>query len=246
MLFKKESLLDNVSIASPCPVKFDQMPGDEKVRFCSLCHLNVYNISQMTRNEAEELLETNGENVCLRLYRRSDGTLITKDCPEGKKIADRIRGRMRSIAAAIIAFLSCGTAFAQQSNSDPSKETKRIEAPPNAKLFDDAPMIMDGRPCISPQKNKIQLENPPKAKDSIGPDTSAKDSFDAAINFESAKNFTEALNSYDSALSSMRSSKVGYDKKFAEMVAKKYVQLLRKQKQFTKAKSIEREFSKKK
>lgn len=35
--------LKNVSVASPCPLRWEQMIGNERVRHCSECNLNVYN-----------------------------------------------------------------------------------------------------------------------------------------------------------------------------------------------------------
>ncbi|MEP6707239.1 MAG: hypothetical protein ABJC05_06945, partial [Pyrinomonadaceae bacterium] len=48
--------LDNLRPASPCPVGWEQMTGDERVRLCRLCDLHVYNISEMTRDEAYALI----------------------------------------------------------------------------------------------------------------------------------------------------------------------------------------------
>jgi len=34
--------LDNIRIASPCPIKWTNMQGEARVRFCEHCKLNVY------------------------------------------------------------------------------------------------------------------------------------------------------------------------------------------------------------
>ena len=47
------SWLDGVQVASPCQAAWSDMAGDEQVRFCSHCALHVYNLSAMTRAEAE-------------------------------------------------------------------------------------------------------------------------------------------------------------------------------------------------
>lgn len=49
-------LLDRARIASPCPVRWEEMVGDERTRFCARCSKTVYNLSEMTRLEAEALL----------------------------------------------------------------------------------------------------------------------------------------------------------------------------------------------
>ncbi|HEV8139202.1 MAG TPA: carboxypeptidase-like regulatory domain-containing protein, partial [Pyrinomonadaceae bacterium] len=94
--------LDQIRVASPCPVSWEQMTGDNRVRFCNECHLNVYNFAELTRTEAEDLLRTTEGSVCGRLYRRADGTLITKDCPVGLRA---VRRRLKRVAGALFATL---------------------------------------------------------------------------------------------------------------------------------------------
>jgi hypothetical protein len=57
------------------------MPGDDWVRRCEKCDQNVYNLSALTRSEARRLLEERGGSVCTAFYRRTDGTLLTQQCP---------------------------------------------------------------------------------------------------------------------------------------------------------------------
>lgn len=63
------------------------MSGDERVRFCGECKLNVYNLSEMSKSEAEKLLRDHeGERLCIKLHLRADGTIITQDCPVGIRL----------------------------------------------------------------------------------------------------------------------------------------------------------------
>src|SRR5690606_27829947 len=48
--------LDVIEVPSPCPESWEGMKGDGPVRFCGLCEMNVYNLSAMTRDEAEALV----------------------------------------------------------------------------------------------------------------------------------------------------------------------------------------------
>jgi len=61
--------LPNLRIAAPCTASWDSMAGDNRVRHCTLCSLNVYNFAEMTRDELRELLaRTEGhERGLLRL-----------------------------------------------------------------------------------------------------------------------------------------------------------------------------------
>jgi hypothetical protein len=102
----KLPLLDRITIATPCTEDWNQMSGDDRSRRCAKCEKNVYDLSEMTTKEAEALLAAKGEKPCVRIFRRPDGTVITSDCPEGK----RLRRRRRVIALA--AGLAIGTSVA--------------------------------------------------------------------------------------------------------------------------------------
>jgi len=90
--------LNHVRVAAPCPADWNQMIGSERMRFCGQCSLNVYNLSSMTRSEAESLIARNEGRLCVRFYRRRDGSIITKDCPVGLRA---IRRRISYVAKAI-------------------------------------------------------------------------------------------------------------------------------------------------
>lgn len=100
---KKISLpmLENVTVAAPCEVSWADMQGDTDVRFCGECRQNVYNLSMMSREEAEAALVSAKESgMCVRLFRRDDGTVLTRDCPVGQGRQRRFWKRSRGIAAA--------------------------------------------------------------------------------------------------------------------------------------------------
>ena len=106
-------LLDQVRVASPCKAEWNEMLGDERVRFCLSCEKNVFNLSSMTKDDAESLLrERLGSDLCVRFYQRADGTILTADCPEGvkkkrrKKLALAVAGAGALAAAAATSFMS--------------------------------------------------------------------------------------------------------------------------------------------
>ena len=99
--------LKNVRIASPCNADWDQMIGDERVRFCGQCSLNVYNLSGMTRKEAVELIEHNEGRLCIRYFKRADGSVITKNCPVGLQAIRRRMSRVRrAVSTAVLSFFA--------------------------------------------------------------------------------------------------------------------------------------------
>jgi hypothetical protein len=78
-----------VRVATPCDANWDDMPGDGGRRYCDKCRLHVYDFSKFTSNEARELLVKTEGRLCGRIYVRTDGTVLTKDCPRGLAAARR-------------------------------------------------------------------------------------------------------------------------------------------------------------
>ena len=97
----KRDALSDLRTAFNCPAKWSHMHGDERVRHCTHCKLNVYNISAMTREEAVNLLEENGEKVCVRYYQRADGAILTQPCGRAAKVAFRWRMATISVISAL-------------------------------------------------------------------------------------------------------------------------------------------------
>lgn len=129
-------LLDQVRVASPCSASWDAMVGDEHVRFCLKCEKNVYNLSSLTRDAAEALIEKNlGGEMCVRFYQRADGTILTQDCPEGvtktrrKKLALAIAGAGAMAAATAMAFAR-GTCSVTQGDIAPVAGGMELIPPP--------------------------------------------------------------------------------------------------------------------
>jgi hypothetical protein len=101
------SPLRNVKIASPCPADWDRMIGDERARFCGQCELNVYNLSAMSTLEAESLIARTEGRLCVRYYRRKDGSIITQDCPVGlRRLKVRAARIKRAVASLVLGFLA--------------------------------------------------------------------------------------------------------------------------------------------
>ncbi|NHZ43398.1 hypothetical protein [Massilia aquatica] len=73
--------LHRITIASPCSASWDAMQGDERVRHCGDCDKHVFNLSAMPEAEAARLVAAHSaDGMCVRFYRRADGTVMTSDC----------------------------------------------------------------------------------------------------------------------------------------------------------------------
>ena len=111
--------LDQIKIASPCDARWEDMEGDDIKRFCDDCKLHVVNISAMTEDAAQAFLAARvGEGrTCVRLFRRTDGTVLTQDCPTGLRLVRLKAARAVGRAAALLTVLvGGGMAFAGENN----------------------------------------------------------------------------------------------------------------------------------
>lgn len=147
-------LLEQVKVASPCPAEWNEMIGVEgtrgdRVRFCLSCEKNVYNLSAMSTDEAEALLVSTGDaDLCVRFYRRADGTVLTEDCPVGQT---RKRRKMAALAIAGAASLAA-TAFIALRGARHEEEACRL---------DRAHYVRDFQPQAD-TTNHVQLPNNPR------------------------------------------------------------------------------------
>jgi hypothetical protein len=121
---KFTSPLNNLKVASPCSQDWDAMIGNERKRFCGDCKLNVYNLSGMTRTEAENLLINSEGRLCVRFYQRADGTVLTKDCPVGWQA---LKKRVSKTAAAFVSlFFGLLSGLGLMSLASQPKEEQRL------------------------------------------------------------------------------------------------------------------------
>ena len=98
--------LEKIRIATPCPARWEEMAGDDRVRFCGTCRKNVYNLSALPRAEAEALVAGHEGRMCALLYRRTDGTVLTADCPVGRRrVRDRFLRRVLMAAATLLGLV---------------------------------------------------------------------------------------------------------------------------------------------
>jgi hypothetical protein len=104
---KFDSPLNNIKIASPCAANWNEMYGDDRKRFCGDCKLNVYNLSGMTKDEAEALVMKAEGRLCVRFYQRADGSVITQDCPVGwAGVKQRTRVFATAVGSLLMAILT--------------------------------------------------------------------------------------------------------------------------------------------
>jgi hypothetical protein len=115
----------NVRIASPCSADWEKMVGNERVRHCNQCNLNVYNLSALSGIEARDLVAKHEGRMCVRFYHRKDGTILTRDCPVGLKIILR---RVSRVAAIALSAAMSAVPLAAQSTTQPQAHTIQADS----------------------------------------------------------------------------------------------------------------------
>jgi hypothetical protein len=125
-------VLDNIRVATPCSAEWAKMTGDDRVRHCGDCQKHVYNLSDMTRDEAEALIVEKEGRLCVRYFQRADGTILLKDC----SIGVQRRRRYRRLAVAGAAMLAGAGALTYHELRDETEEQTQVYETAGGVSFD--------------------------------------------------------------------------------------------------------------
>ena len=110
MMTAQKDSLDRIEIGSPCNNNWDEMTGSDQIRYCAECDKYVYNLSAMTRREAEELLATRRSQMCTRMIRDLDGRTITVGSLPPVRLLGRRPGAIASTVVSTILTIAPGAA----------------------------------------------------------------------------------------------------------------------------------------
>lgn len=97
-----------IQIATPCPMQWDKMQGDDSKRFCNQCTKNVFNFAEMPRDDVSDLL-CSGQSVCARISRHADGSIVTLDDKPSTKRLSHIGSYIQRLAVCAAGFVSLMT-----------------------------------------------------------------------------------------------------------------------------------------
>jgi len=102
-------------VSSPCPMSWDDLVGNDRVRYCGKCRLNVYNLADMPSEEVEVLVRRTEGRLCGRIYLRGDRTGSLRDCPSaaGRRLLRRLVG-----TAAVLSLAVFGCVFRRMDPPD--------------------------------------------------------------------------------------------------------------------------------
>jgi len=124
------------------------MTGDDQARHCGQCDRKVYNLSNMTRDEAESLISNSEGRLCVRYYVRKDGMVMTRDCGEPVPAPNKRRLAFATLAATLPLIAGC--------NNEPELPLMgKLEMPePVEKVETPQPMMGSiDYPAIQPDKH---------------------------------------------------------------------------------------------
>jgi hypothetical protein len=118
----KKKLIDAIEVKSPCSESWEEMRGNDQVRFCSHCAKSVNNLSEMTRREAVRLVRASGGNLCIRYIKHPKTSK-----PLFAENLYRITRRAPGLAAGVItATISLSTAVYAQGGTNPVAPPKVV------------------------------------------------------------------------------------------------------------------------
>lgn len=160
---KFENPLQHLKIASPCSQDWEAMAGDNRRRYCGECRLNVYNLSGMSRTEAENLIQNAEGRLCVRFYQRADGSVLTEDCPVGwAKVKQRTKTYVTALASLIFSFFGALGLMASLKSENRATMGDIAVSSPTPKR---TPALM-GTPLPPVSDNRIFMGNvaPPPSK----------------------------------------------------------------------------------
>jgi hypothetical protein len=61
--------IDSIEVKTPCSEDWNEMKGNDKVRFCSHCSFEVNNVSALTRKQAMRLVRDSKGGICVRFVK---------------------------------------------------------------------------------------------------------------------------------------------------------------------------------
>ena len=140
---QKKKFIDSIRVADPCTESWDEMTGNDSVRFCSHCSKDVNNISAMSRKEAARLVRKSGGRLCVR-YRTDPKT---RSPIFGEKISAFARHGVA--AGAIGASILAAGAYAQTESAPTFVQIERNEksGDPSARI---SGYVMDPNGAVIP------------------------------------------------------------------------------------------------
>jgi len=127
--------LNRIGVRSPCNADWEEMQGNDQIRFCKHCNLSVHNLSAMTKEKVLQLVAASEGRLCVRFHRLPDGSIKTTDNPGlGLQVSRKVS---RIAAGAFTAAMALSTAAGTYAQNAPQRNSQ-TQAPDLNKAEDSA------------------------------------------------------------------------------------------------------------
>jgi hypothetical protein len=125
-----------LKVQKPCNEAWEEMAGNDQVRFCGHCSKHVNNISELSRKDAMRLAKRSGGNICVRYVQDP----VTKQPLFARDLYQISRRAPRLAAGVLGAALTCASsAYSQQGELRESVSETRIFVPGKAEHTTELP-----------------------------------------------------------------------------------------------------------
>ena len=92
--------VEKIVIQAPCQVGWDEMAGDDMIRFCGQCKKNVHNLSTLPDDRlAEVLAERKIKETCVIMSKDKNGRVRFDNCPVALR---KVRDHYRKVAVSLL------------------------------------------------------------------------------------------------------------------------------------------------
>ncbi len=122
---KKKRYIEKVRVKDPCTQDWNEMTGNDQVRFCTHCAKDVNDLSTMTKSEARRLVRQSNGQLCIRYIKHPE-----TGAPVFTDQLVQISRRMPRVAAGVIgASISLSTFAYAQGGSSRAASSPQVETP---------------------------------------------------------------------------------------------------------------------
>jgi hypothetical protein len=111
-------VVDRIGVVAPCSADWELMRGDDRIRFCTHCSLEVHNFSAMTRREIQSLVARSNGRLCARYVRTPRGIRTLDEPPPRLVTIARRAGRIAATPLAVAMTLASASAAPSAEPSD--------------------------------------------------------------------------------------------------------------------------------
>lgn len=121
-------------VPNPCHEDWDKLTPEERGHFCTVCETKVWDLSALTRAEAEEFLRSTEGDLCVSYRERANGEVVHRDAPVVP--LSRLMKRLPAAAGFSLALAACTPTGSGADGAD-TAEVAKPDPKPDPKLVDD-------------------------------------------------------------------------------------------------------------